>query len=318
MKIIFMGTPDFAETILGELYKAKHEIVLVVTQPDKPRGRSMKLIPSSVKTWALNHNIKVYQPNRIRDEESYKYLSQFGADICVVAAYGQILPNKILDMPHYGCINVHASLLPKYRGASPIQWAILNGDDVSGVTIMKMGEGLDDGDIILQKEVSLNHTETGGELFETLSKLGADALLNALDIIADGRAVYTPQDESKASHVSMIDKSMGLLKWDQTSDVIERSIRALNPWPCAYTYLHNKTLKIWSCHILSDNDIESLNISYDEYDCGQVCYVSKDMLLIKTKDNIISLDEIQLEGKKRMDISAFLNGNNISLGERLG
>ncbi|MCR4612259.1 MAG: methionyl-tRNA formyltransferase [Lachnospiraceae bacterium] len=345
MKIIFMGTPDFATFILDELNNAGHDIVLVITQPDKPRGRSGKLSPSPVKKWATEHEVPVYQPAKIRDEESIEYLSKIDADIGVVAAFGQILPKKILDMPRFGCVNVHASLLPKYRGAAPIQWAILNGDKKTGVTIMQMGPGLDDGDILLSREVDLTGNETGGELFDTLAQLGAKSAVEALELIEGGKISPIKQDESLATHVGMINKSMGLIDWNKPAKEIERYVRGLNPWPTAYTSLKGKNLKIWQSHVVSDveadagkrdvaksdNNKSDSNMSDQnksnnksdsnksgEYKSGQVCHIDKKSLYIMTGDGILSLDEIQLEGKKRMAVSSFLLGNQLLLGEELG
>ena len=313
MKIIFMGTPDFAINIVDSLYEAGHEIVLVITQPDKPRGRSGKLAPSPVKSWALEHDVKVYQPAKIRDEESVEYLREYNADIAVVAAFGQILPKSILDMPRLGCVNVHASLLPLYRGAAPIQHAILNGDDKTGVTIMQMGPGLDDGDILLTKEIALNGTETGGSLFDALAELGGQAIVQALDELQSGNITSIKQDETKATHVSMISKEDGLIDWNRSAEDIERCVRGFNPWPTAFTLLNGKTLKIWASHVVNE-DVPIVNV----YKPAQVCLVDKKSLYVKTGEGCLSLDEIQLEGKKRMDVSAFLLGNKINPGDNLG
>jgi len=318
MKIIFMGTPDFAVVPLEEIYKAGHEIVLIVTQPDKPRGRSGKLAPSPVKSWALEHDIEVFQPKKIRDEESVDYLSKIECDIAVVAAFGQILPKSILDMPRYGCINVHASLLPKYRGAAPIQWAILNGEKKSGVTIMLMGEGLDDGDMLLTREVMLDGTETGGSLFDDLALLGGKAVVEALELIEQGSITPVKQDESVATHVSMINKELGRINWSDAAEKIERYVRGLNPWPSAYSSFKGKNLKIWRSHVVSSDELDSNGVNVADYKDGQVCFVNKKCVFVATGDGVLSLDEIQLEGKKRMEIAPFLLGNDVLLGEELG
>ncbi len=318
MKIIFMGTPDFAVVPLEEIYKAGHEIVLIVTQPDKPRGRSGKLAPSPVKSWALEHDIEVFQPKKIRDEESVDYLSKIECDIAVVAAFGQILPKSILDMPRYGCINVHASLLPKYRGAAPIQWAILNGEKKSGVTIMQMGEGLDDGDMLLTREVMLDGTETGGSLFDDLALLGGKAVVEALELIEQGSINPVKQDESTATHVSMINKELGRIDWSNAAVKIERYVRGLNPWPSAYSSFKGKNLKIWRSHVVSSDELDSNGVNVADYKDGQVCFVNKKCVFVATGDGVLSLDEIQLEGKKRMEIAPFLLGNDVLLGEELG
>ena len=318
MKIIFMGTPDFAVVPLDKIYNAGHEIVLIVTQPDKARGRSGRFTPSPVKEWALEHGIEVFQPERIRDEEAVEFLSKIECDIAVVAAFGQILPKAILDMPGYGCINIHASLLPKYRGAAPIQWAILNGEKKSGVTIMQMGEGLDDGDMLLTREVTLDGTETGGSLFDELAILGGEAVTEALELIKQGSITPLKQDESLATHVSMISKDLGLIDWTKPAEVIERYVRGLNPWPSAYSSLKGKTLKIWRSHVVPAEELDGKDIILSDYKSGQVCFLGKKCVYIATGDGVLSLDEIQLEGKKRMEIAAFLLGNDILPGEELG
>ncbi len=318
MKIIFMGTPDFAVVPLEEIYKAGHEIVLVVTQPDKPRGRSGKLAPSPVKSWALEHDIEVFQPKKIRDEDAVEYLSKIECDIAVVAAFGQILPKSILDMPRFGCINVHASLLPKYRGAAPIQWAILNGEKKSGVTIMQMGEGLDDGDMLLTREVILDGTETGGSLFDDLAQLGGKAVVEALELIEQGSINPVKQDESAATHVSMINKELGRINWSDAAERIERYVRGLNPWPSAYSSFKGKNLKIWRSHVVPSEELDSKGVNPADYKAGQVCFVNKKCVFVATGDGVLSLDEIQLEGKKRMEIAPFLLGNDVLLGGELG
>lgn len=318
MRIVFMGTPDFAVFTVDELYNAGHEIVLCITQPDKPRGRSGKLTPSPVKAWALEHNIDVFQPKKIRDEEAVNYLKGIDFDIAVVAAFGQILPREILEMPRFGCINVHASLLPKYRGAAPIQWAILNGEEKTGVTIMQMGVGLDDGDILLTKEVVLDGTETGGELFDNLASIGATTCVEAIDMIDKGDIVPVPQDDSLATHVGMISKELGKIDWLSEAAKIERYVRGLNPWPTAYTSLGGKNLKIWKSHVVTEAELSDKNVDVSSIDAGKVCFVDKKNLFVMTGEGILSLDEIQLEGKKRMDISAFLLGKSILPMEELG
>ena len=234
MRVIFMGTPDFAVGTLEEIIKAGHEVVLVVSQPDKAVGRSRALKYTPVKECAVAHGIEVYQPAKIRAEESVEYLRQYNADIIIVEAFGQIIPKAILDMPHFGCVNVHASLLPKYRGAAPIQWAVLNGDQVTGVTTMRMDEGLDTGDMIMKQEVIVDEDETGGSLFDKLSGVGAKLCVKTMEAIENGTAVYTPQDDALATHTGKIQKEMGSIDWSKDAEVIERLVRGLNPWPSAY------------------------------------------------------------------------------------
>lgn len=305
MKVIFMGTPDFAVGTLEEIIAAGHEVVLVVTQPDKPKGRGNAMQFTPVKECAIAHDIPVFSPKKIREEENVEFLRKFEADIIVVAAFGQILSKTILDMPKYGCINVHASLLPKYRGAAPIQWAVINGEEVSGVTIQLMNEGIDTGDMIAKKELALAEDETGGSLFDKLAELGAKLCVETMEMIENGTAVYTPQDSEAATHTSMIRKEMGDISWNRSAVDIERLIRGLNPWPSAYTHLDGKTFKIWKAEVISEGT---------EYNPGCIVKVGKNELWVQTGDGILSLQEVQLEGKKRMDISSFLRGYSVEEG----
>ncbi len=305
MKVIFMGTPDFAVGILEEIISAGHEVQLAVTQPDKPKGRGKALQFPAVKEAALAHGIEVYQPKRVREAECIEYLSAYRPDIVIVAAFGQILPKEILDLPRYGCVNVHASLLPKYRGAAPIQWAVINGDKISGVTTMRMDVGLDTGDIIDTAEVVLREDETGGSLFERLSEAGAKLCVETMRKIETGNAVYTRQDEALATHVGMIHKKMGKINWNRKAVEIERLVRGLNPWPSAYTVLDGKTLKIWRASVLEGGDNEK---------AGCVVKAGKTEFWVQTGEGILSLEEIQLEGKKRMPTADFLRGYAVSAG----
>ena len=305
MKVIFMGTPDFAVETLEAVIQAGHEVALVVTQPDKPKGRGNAMQASPVKECALAHGIEVYQPKKIREQECVDYLAGFGADIFVVAAFGQILSQALLDMPKYGCINVHASLLPKYRGAAPIQWAVINGEQTTGVTIQQMDIGIDTGDIIAQEALTLAADETGGSLFDKLAAVGASLCVKAMEQIASGTATRTPQDESAATHTSMICKDFGHIDWNKSAREIERLIRGLNPWPSAYTHLDGKTLKIWKATVKGSESGEKP---------GCIVDVTKDAILVQTGEGVLQLDEIQLEGKKRMACDAFLRGYHIEKG----
>lgn len=309
MKIIFMGTPDFAVGTLEAIIEAGHEVLLVVTQPDKPKGRSGALQYTPVKESALAHGIEVFQPTKIRLEENVEFLRKYEADIFVVAAFGQILPKSILDMPKFGCINVHASLLPKYRGAAPIQWAVINGDKVTGVTIQQMDIGVDTGDIIVTKELAISEEETGGGLFDKLAVVGAEACLEALEQIANGTATRTPQNHDEATHVSMISKEFGNIDWNKSAAEIERLIRGLNPWPSAYTKLDGKTFKIWKAKVVSEEN---------EYATGCIIHVGKGEMQVQTGNGVLSLLEVQLEGKKRMEVDAFLRGYHVEEGTFLG
>ena len=305
MKVIFMGTPDFSVGILEEIIKAKHEVVLAVTQPDKPKGRGNTMQFPPVKEAALSHGIEVYQPKRIREAECIEYLRKYQADIFIVAAFGQILPKEILDMPKYGCVNVHASLLPKYRGAAPIQWAVINGEKVSGVTTMRMDVGVDTGDMIEQAEVPLDAEETGGSLFDKLAVEGATLCVHTMEEIKAGRATYTKQEEAKATHTSMIKKQLGKIDWTRSALEIERLIRGLNPWPSAYTSLNGKTLKIWRASVAEGGDTKK---------AGTIVSLTKDEIGVQTGDGILILKEVQLEGKKRMQADAFLRGYPLTTG----
>ena len=308
MRVIFMGTPDFAVGTLEAILAAGHDVQLVVTQPDKPKGRGKSVQMSPVKECALKHGIEVYQPLKIREKDDIAYIRKYEPDIIIVAAFGQILPKEILELPKYGCVNVHASLLPKYRGAAPIQWAVINGDRVAGVTTMRMDMGLDTGDMIEKSEVILELDETGGSLFDRLAKEGAKLCVHTMQEIENGTAVYTKQDESEATHVGMIQKQMGNIDWKKSAVAIERLIRGLNPWPSAYTKLDGKTLKIWRA------DTEA---GGNGKDAGKVIYVDKKELKVQTGNGILSLLEVQLEGRKRMDIESFLRGVRIVKGTML-
>ena len=309
MRVVFMGTPDFAAGILEAVVLAGHEVVLAVSQPDKPKGRGKALQFPPVKEYAISQGIEVYQPRKVREAECVEFIRERQPEIIVVAAFGQILPKELLDLPKYGCINVHASLLPKYRGAAPIQWAVINGDNVAGVTIMRMDVGLDTGDIIETAETEISPEETGGSLFDKLEKLGAKLLVETMEKIENGTARYTEQGESQASHVGMIDKSMGDIDWKKSAVEIENLIRGLNPWPSAYTRLNGKTLKI--CKALPEPGGEPQK-------AGCVYLVNKKELKIHTGDGVLSLLEVQLEGKKRMDIPSFLRGYEVLSNAKLG
>ena len=308
MRIIFMGTPDFAVGTLEEIIKAGHEVALVVTQPDKPKGRGGAVQFPPVKECAIAHNLPVFQPEKVKETANIEYLRQFEPDMIVVAAFGQILPKAILDMPKYDCINVHASLLPKYRGAAPIQWAILNGDEFTGVTIQRMDIGVDCGDMIAKKQIRIAEDETGGSLFDKLAKVGATLCVETMERIEKGNVEYIPQDHEQATHVSMIDKELGNIDWTKPAVEIERLVRGLNPWPSAFTHLNSKTFKVWKAKVIAENS---------SMKPGTVCKVTKDSLEVQTGEGVLSLLEVQLEGKKRMEVDAFLRGCQIEEGTRL-
>ncbi len=311
MKIVYMGTPDFAVPTLEKIVEAGHEVAAVVTQPDKAKGRGKKIIFSEVKEKAIELGLPVLQPVRARDPEFVEQIKAIAPDCIVVVAFGQILPKKLLDIPKYGCVNVHGSLLPKYRGAAPIQWAVIDGEPISGVTTMLMGEGLDTGDMLLKAETPISADETGGSLFDRLSQMGADLLIDTLTGLEAGTIVPEPQDHEKAGkYAVMLTKEMGRIDFTQDAAKIECLIRGLNPWPSAYTKWQNKTLKIWRAACVACTDTESQP--------GQILEVLKDGFIVKTGDAALKVLEVQFEGKKRMDAGAFLRGCRMQPGDILG
>ena len=309
-----MGTPDFAVGTLKELIDNQYDVVAVVTQPDKPKGRSKELVFSPVKEEAVKNNIQVLQPERARDEAFVEELRKYNADVFVVVAFGQLLPKSIIDMPRLGCINVHASLLPKYRGASPIQWAVIDGCEYSGVTTMKMDEGLDTGDILLVDKVKLDKKETGGSLFDRLSIVGAKLLIKTLEGLEAGTITPVKQDDSESTYVKMLHKSFGKMDFNKSAAELERLIRGLNPWPSAFTYIDGKMLKIWDADV-ADNISE---VQTEEVKPGQVVTVGKNTFTIACGQGYLVVNEVQLEGKKRMDSGSFLRGNQLEAGVMLG
>lgn len=309
MKIVFMGTPDFSVGALDALVEAGHEIIAVVTQPDKPKGRSGQMQFPPVKECALRHGLTVLQPVKIKTPEWVDKLRELKADVFVVAAFGQILSKEILDMPKYGCINIHASLLPKYRGAAPINWAIINGEKETGVTIMQMNEGVDTGDMLSHVVVPIAPKETAESLFDKLAKAGAELIVETLPKLEAGEIIPVPQDESQSSHVKMMNKSLGKIDWNQDAVVIERLVRGLNSWPSAYTYYQGKSVKLWDCDV-----VEAAAKAVP----GTIIAVAKDSFDVATENGALRVLELQLEGKKRMDTKSFLLGNQWKTGMQLG
>lgn len=305
MRVIFMGTPDFATGTLKALLESEHEVVAVVTQPDKPKGRGKAMQYPPVKEVALEAGVPVWQPKRVRDEGFIRILEETQADVIVVVAFGQIIPEAILKMKKYGCINVHGSLLPKYRGAAPIQWAVIDGEKESGVTTMQMDAGLDTGDMLLKAVVPLEEKETGGSLFDKLAKTGADLLLETLRGLAEGSIIPEKQGESPTGYAGMLKKEMGKIDWNQDADSIERLIRGLNPWPSAYARLDGKTLKIWAADVTDETTDQTP---------GTVVRVEKERILVQTGKGVLAISQLQLEGKKRMDVGAFLRGYSVKEG----
>ncbi|MDD6334763.1 MAG: methionyl-tRNA formyltransferase [Clostridia bacterium] len=314
MRVVFMGTPDFSVGTLKAIIEAGHEVAAVVTQPDKPKGRSKALVCSPVKEEAMSHELRILQPQRARDEEFIQELKAINADVFVVVAFGQILPSSIINMPPYGCINVHASLLPKYRGASPIQWAVIDGCEYSGVTIMKMDEGIDTGDILKTEEVKLNPKETGGSLFERLSDVGARLLVETLEELEAGTVVPVPQNDAESTYVKMLDKSFGKMDFNEDAVKIERLIRGLNPWPSAFTFINGKMLKVWDADVISDDSVCQLR----DGEPGEVVEIDKESFTVACGNGYLIIKEVQLEGKKRMDSGSFLRGNHLDEGVVLG
>ncbi|HIR92365.1 MAG TPA: methionyl-tRNA formyltransferase [Candidatus Egerieimonas intestinavium] len=314
MRAVFMGTPDFSVGTLEEMIRAGHQVVGVFTQPDKPKGRGKSLQMTPVKEAALAHGIPVYQPVKIREPENMEILKELAPEVIVVVAFGQIIPRAILELPKYGCINVHASLLPKYRGAAPIQWAVIDGEETSGVTIMQMDEGLDTGDMLLKGEIALDPQETGGSLFDRLSALGARLLVEALAQIEAGTIAREKQpQESPTPYAAQITKAQGEIRWEDPAVKIERLIRGLNPWPSAYTRLGGKTLKLWKAQALPQEEN-----SDKEAAPGTVVARDRESITVQTGQGLLKLLEVQLEGKKRMDTASFLRGYSLEEGTRLG
>ena len=307
MKIVFMGTPDFAMESLKALDKANYDVLSVVTNPDRPKGRGMKLIASPVKQYAIEKNLKIYQPEKVKgNTEFIEELKRQNPDVICVVAYGKILPKEVLEIPKYGCINVHGSLLPKYRGAAPIQRSILNGDKTTGVTTMYMDEGMDSGDMILKKEVEIGENETTGELWDRLSKIGADLLVKTLKEIENGTAPREKQS-NEFTMAPMLSKDMAKINWqEQSAEQIKNLVRGLNPIMGAYTFVNNKKIKLWKV------EVKPINQKFKDFENGSVVLSdSKNGLELKAKDGIIKVIELQGENGKRMKAEDYLRGNKI-------
>ncbi len=298
MNIVFMGTPDFAVVSLNKLIEAGHNISAVFTKVDMPRGRKMVMTPPEVKVCALEHGLTVYQPATLKDEQVIATIKGLNPDVIVVVAYGKLLPKAVLDIPRLGCINLHGSLLPKYRGAAPIQWTVLNGDKIGGVTTMYMGEGLDTGDMIQKYETEVGENETSGELFDRLAVAGAQLLCETLELLEAGTAPRTPQNEDEATYASMLDKSMCVIDWSKSAKDVHNLVRGLNPWPVALTTLEGKRMKIISTRLSSKNGAP-----------GQV--VSVNPLTVACGEDAVEILMLQPEGKKPMDSKSFLMGHKL-------
>lgn len=315
MRIVFMGTPDFSVPALKSLVEAGHRVEAVVTQPDKPRDRGKACRMTPVKEQALACGIPVYQPVKVRDPEFVKLIERIAPEVIVVAAFGQLIPKSMLDIPKYGCVNIHASLLPKYRGAAPIQWAVIDGEAESGITTMMMAEGLDTGDMLDRVAVPLDQKETGGSLHDKLSLAGAQLILATLEKLEAGTAVSTPQPREGSCYAGRLTKELGDICWTDGAASIERLIRGLNPWPSAYTLWNGKTIKLWSGEVVPQGTIEKGKP-------GQVIrqlpaahpQSGRHSLLVQTGEDLLSVKELQIEGKKRMDVEAFLRGYPVQEG----
>lgn len=304
MKIVFMGTPDFAVACLDSLVKAGHEICAVFTQPDKPRGRKMVMTPPDVKVYALENNLTVYQPNTLKDGKTLEIIKTYNPDVIVVAAYGKILPKDIIDYPKYGCINVHGSILPKYRGAAPVQWSVINGEKETGVTTMQMNEGLDTGDMLLIKKTPIELDDTAESVFDRLAKMGGELILETLEQAQKGGLTPIKQDESLSTYAPMLDKNISEIDWSKDSFAVHNLIRGLYSWPIAQTKFFGKKLKIYKSAL-----------SELSGDVGEV--VSLSPLTIACGDKSVEILELQLEGKKRMDYKSFLLGHHIECGTNI-
>lgn len=309
MNILFMGTPDFALEAIKVLDESKHNVLGAVTQPDKPKGRGHKMVAPPVKEYALEHDIPVYQPNTLKNGELKEVLDELKPDIIVVAAYGKILPNYVIDYPKYGCINIHASLLPKYRGAAPIQYSVLNGDKKTGVTIMQMDYGLDTGDMIMVKETEIGEYETSGELFDRLAVLGGKALIEVLDVIEQGKVERVKQGDD-FTYASMISKDMAKIDWNKSVNEISNLVRGMNPWPLAFTSYKGEVMKIIEARI-ADNNSDGQN--------GEVLGYQKGTgLLVKCGEGVLTVTKVQFTGGKKLPIDDYLRGHEIETGTILG
>ena len=305
MRVIFMGTPDFSVGTLNALIDAGHDVCLAVTQPDKPKGRGKEMQFPPVKEAALSHGIEVFQPVKVREASCVEKLAEYKADVIVVIAFGQILPKEILELTPYGCVNVHASLLPKYRGAAPIQWSIIDGEDVTGVTTMQMDEGLDTGDMLLKTVVPITAEETGESLHDKLSEAGAALCVETLKGLEEGSIVSEKQGETPTRYASMLNKKMGNIDWNMSAKAIEQLIRGLNSWPSAYTYWGEKVVKIWKAEV---SEIQT------QAEPGTVTEVTKESFFVQTGEGTLVVKELQIPGKKRMQADAFLRGYHLEEG----
>lgn len=304
MKVLFMGTPDFAVACLESLLDAKYDVCAVFTQPDKPRGRKMVMTPPDVKVCALEHNLPVYQPNTLKDGKALEIIKEYAPDVIVVAAYGKILPKEIIDYPKYGCINVHGSILPKYRGAAPIQWSVINGEKETGVTTMLMNEGLDTGDMLLISKTPISLDDTASSVFDRLAKIGGELLVETLKKAQKGELNPIKQDDALSTYAPMLDKNISEIDWNKDALTIHNLIRGLYSWPIAQTKFHGKKMKVYKS-----------SVSKLDGRVGEV--VSLSPFTVACGSGAVEIHELQLEGKKRMDYKSFLLGHHIECGTNI-
>ena len=317
LKILFMGTPDFARISLEEIYNSGFNVIGIVTNPDKPKGRGMKMIASPVKEFGIENNIPVYQPLKIRNNDAFiEEMKLLKPDVICVVAYGKILPKEILEIPPLGCINVHGSLLPKYRGAAPIQWAVINGEKQTGITTMYMNEGMDTGDMILKEVVDIGEDETTGELWKRLAGIGGKLLVNTLKLIESGNAPREKQGND-FTIAPMLEKEMAQINWNEkTALEIKNLVRGLNPIMGAYTFINGKKIKLWKVRVISNEEFIGLNfvsdLNLDNVNNGDVIVANdKQGLFLKAKDAVIEAIEIQVEGSKKMNAKDYLRGHKL-------
>lgn len=309
ISVVFMGTPDFAVPCLEMLCEKNYNIKAVITQPDRPKGRGQKLVESPVKACALKHDLPILQPQKIKTPEFEAILEELNPDLIVVVAFGQILSKRILDIPRLGCINVHASILPKYRGAAPLHWSVIRGEEKTGVTTMFMDEGLDTGDMLLTAEMDITNETTTGDVHDTLQTMGADVLAETIEQLIAGTAVRRPQNHDEATYAPLLTKELECIDWSQSAVDIHNLIRGLNPWPGSYTICRNKRLKLWKSEVLAEETGEQ---------AGTIIRVESERLVVATGTGVIALVSVHPEGKKRMAAGDFARGYQITVGEILG
>ncbi len=309
MKIVFMGTPEFAVPTLDALYNSGHNIALVITQQDKPKGRGKKVLPTPVKEKALELDLEVYQPTSVNSQEAINRLKEIKPDCIVVAAFGQILKKEVLNIPKYGCLNVHASLLPKYRGAAPINWAVINGEEKTGITIMEMDEGLDTGNILKMREIPIEEDDDSSTIAHKLAILGGQLIVETLDDIEKGNITKIPQDDKLSTYAPMLSKKMGRIDWNENGENIKNLVRGLKPWPLAFTVYKGQNIKVHKVRKVE---------KFSDKPNGTVVKVSKEGIFVNCKDSCIVIEELQFPGKKKLHVEEYLRGNQFDEGVVLG